>query len=158
MLGCHSFRTDGGSHLARSVRFIVVRSVHMLFCLVGCCTALSPTLAPCRAVIRNRWCAVLVFSSHGLCHCSFALVLICWVRHDFIRVCLNGLLAVGMVAACFASWSACSFPSMPLCPGIHVMFNWCSALRVMRSRLSRIEVIMDCPDWRPGFWTELHAA
>src|SRR5437762_1800461 len=95
--------------------------------------------------------AVSVFSFHSLSHCFLASSLMALVRVDSCGLWLNDWLVDGLVAAFFASPSACSFPSISACPAIHIiMTRRCGCFSMMSSTQSRKSLMVVCPDCLPG--------
>src|SRR5919205_993759 len=96
---------------------------------------------------------------HMLSHCCFASAFMSLARADFNGLCLKCQPNLGSFAACLASWSARSFPSMFACPGIHVILIWsCGFSSIAWSVVSRNSLMMACPDCFHGLWVPWMAA
>jgi hypothetical protein len=122
-------------------------------CVLWCSAPYSrgPVVVPgYLLMLRNR----LAFSLpvlHSVSHLVLVMDCIDLLCADFII--MLGDILFGM-AAVFAAWSACSFPSMFLCPDSHSI--WMLQLGVYSwifSIVSSISSIIYCPDWRIGVST-----
>ncbi len=117
-----------------------------------------PVFTPLRFVMFLKRVAVLVFPFHSFFHSLFALSLMTRFLADLSGLCLYGRFG-SSDAACFASRSALSFPSISQYPGIHVIvMRSCGRSRMAPSMLSRISLMIVCPDCLRGRKSALMAA
>src|SRR5271154_3472918 len=100
--------------------------------------------------------AVLRPLVHPSFHCRFIAWWMAFALADLRLGFLAGLILC--IAASLAASSAFSFPSIPLCPGTHSSCSSYDGLVSYNVSISsRIRLMIDCPDCRFGFASDLIA-
>ena len=101
--------------------------------------------------MRHSIDAILMFSLHAACHCFLTAALIYLTHADFRGLYLYDWFSVESVAAFFASMSARSLPSIFACPNIHIISIYNYVSFTTSSMLSKIFLIIVCPDYLRGW-------
>ena len=117
--------------------------------------------APCLTfgllLIFRSWWASSSPCCQDFCHSDLMSFWIAVQRADFR--CFEPGRGVVPHAACLASLSTLSFPSIPWCPGIHSMLSEnCGFYLMIESVISSMHFMIAWPDWHLGFAVSLMAA
>ena len=101
----------------------------------------------CWLSFRSRF-AISLPVLHSVSHLIFVMA---WMDLFWADLILLMRIVEFGVAAIFAAWSACSLSSMSSCPDIHSIWMLLIGLIFWtRSIISRIFLMIYCPDWRFG--------